>query len=990
MVSVNIQPTQIKANAKSESDLPSLGRGSGKLGGKAKFLQFLRPKKDLKSRLTATDAQSVSGSQGTAKGVLNGTKPSRSSVVHSKNRPGQAEAKPAGMASKHAAVTKRKSNVPDDRGGPVAALGQAQQQVAAQLAAKVSLAGRPKNLNILESTTADGQLEPPEVSLKKQAGKLTKSIKGTANGHVKPVKTSTVPAAKISSKIEPRSFTKPIKTAVDSSNNSLPAKEGLSGGGSRKFNAGGAKYLAEADTPGNIKPAESIDLSRPKGRGIRPKEIKTVLDHVRRSAATTVNVIDARGVGSTKTVQHRIKQERLSGENAPRVPASQGAPKQLLSDAPKVATAVKPVTVQVRLKSFSLKEGRAVAQRGMRMPLNKVALNASKPNLTLVQPPSLTATKKSPPSRQELQVQNNTSEPVAVKSQNSGNVNPPSTLKSKHVAVSKLQASHPSNTHQPFANIKIDPLGQARSNGLTSETGLRVSKGASVNVAVSPETKGEKSGSLLKPAAPQKTKVNYKAHSNRVSTSSAGELNGKSEGVGAAKYKTLTTAGVAVEGDNASEKNGIELNRSTPKPIARHLGFQANSVSDADSEKEPIRQLPRYQGNGTNQDSVSTVVASSPKSKTGEVSKLVSVLQSITQAANTVSPAKFNNRGLSHQSSLIQRIQKAQTPSSSHPMADGIKLKNPNNKKPQATINQSLATQTLGAVIKSKNPQLSVGTQTRPTQRRLEQSIASSKKTQRTGNVEIKSASGGIEAAFLKSEMNLTGKTELSNDVLRQNLPLGESFVSDGAKSHASIAAEMLEAGRSDLSHIKDVAVRNDLANRLNQMEVDLQTVQTKSNQPKGQAAARAIVYREIMSAVEAFRGMNNARWAMTIEPFDSLRIQLDLRMTDSQLVVQARLDRGSQALLSSGWSELQASLAEKDVDLKSLITNGQKENGDTLFNGKNGRQSDESQRGTESWFSDELGELMAEFEKEAQQPRKAKRTNRKPRMADATFESWA
>ena len=834
MVSVNIQPPQIKANARPESGLPNLGRGGGKLGGKSKFQQFLRPKKEHNSRLTATDAQSVSSSQGTAKGVLNETKPSRSSVVHSKNRPAQAEAKPAGMESKHAVVTKKKSNVPDDRGGAVAALGQEQQQIAAQLAPKVSLAGTPKNLNILETTTANAQLTPTEASLKKQEGKLTKSIKETANGHVRPVETSTVPAAKISSKIEPWSFTKPIKIAVDSSNNSLPAKEGLSGVGSRKFNAGGAKCLVEADT------------------------------------------------------------------------------------------------------------GRAVAQRGMRMPLSKVALNASKPNLTLVQPSSLTATKKSPPSRQELQVQNNTSEPVAVKSQNSGNVNPPSTLKSKHVAVSKLHASHPPNTHQPFEN------------------------------------------------ASQKTKVNYKAHSDNVSTSSAGELNGKSEGVAAAKHKTLTAAGVAVEGDNASEKNGIELNRSAPKPIARQLGFQANSVSDADSEKEPIRQLPRYHGNGTNQDTVSTVVASSPKPKTGEVSKLVSVLQSITQTANTVSPAKFNNRGLSHQSSLIQRIQRAQTPSSSQPMADGVKLETSNNKKPQVTVNQSFATQTLEAVIKSKNPQLSVGTQTRPTQRRLEQSIASSKKTERTGNVEIKSASGGIKTAFSKSEMNLTGKTELSNDVLRQNLPLGESFVSDGAKSHASIAAEMLEAGRSDLSHVKDVAVRNDLANRLNQMEVDLQTVQTKSNQPQGQAAARAIVYREIMSAVEAFRGMNNARWAMTIEPYDSLRVQLDLRMTDSQLVVQARLDRGSQALLSSGWSELQASLAEKDVDLKSLITNGQKENGDTLFNGKNGRQSDESQRGNESWFSDELSELMAEFEKEAQQPREAKRTNRKPRMADATFESWA
>ena len=912
MVSVNIQPPQIKANAKSESGLPNIGRGSGKLGDKATFLQFLRPKKDPKSRQTATDAQSVSGSQGTAKGVLNGTKPSRSPVVRSKNRLGKAEAKPAGMASKHTAVTKKKSNVPDDRGGPVEALGQAQQQVVTQLAAKVSLAGKPKNLNILESTTADGQLKPAEASLKNQAGRLTKSIKATANGHVKPVKASTVPAAKISSKIEPQNFTKPIKSAVDSSNNSLAEKEGLSGGGSKKFNAGAARKLAEADTAGNNKSAESIDLSRPKGRGIRPKEIKTVLDHGRRPAPTTVNVIDARGVGRTKTVQHQIRQERSSGENAPRVPALQGAPKQQLSDAPKVTTAVKPVTVQDRLKSFSLKKGRAVAQRGMRMPLNKVALNASKPNLTLVQPPSLTATKMSRPSRQELQFQNNT--------------------------------------------FKIDPLGQAPSNGLTSETGLRVSKGASVNVAVSPETKGEKSGSLLNPAVSQKTKVNYKAHSDRVSTSSAGELNGKSEGVGAVKHKTLTTAGVAMEGD----------------------------------KKEPIRQLPRHQGNGKNQDIVSTMVASSTKSITGEVSKLVSVLKSITQAANTVTPAKFNNQGLSHQSSLIQHIQKAQTPSTTHPLADGEKLKIPNNKKPQATINQSFATQALGAVTKSKSPHLSVGTQTRLTQRRLEQSIAASKKKQRTGNVEVKSSSGGIEAAFLKFEMNLTGKTELSNDVPRQNLPLGESFVSDGAKSHAFIAAEMLEAGRSDLSHIKDVAVRNDLANRLNQMEVDLETVQTKSNQPKGQAAARAIVYREIMSAVEAFRGMNNARWAMTIEPFGSLRIQLDLRMTDSKLVVQARLDRGSQALLSSGWSELQASLAEKDVDLKSLISNGQKENGDTLFNGKNGRQSDESQRGTESWFSDELGELMAEFEKEVQQPRKAKRTNRKPRMADASFESWA
>jgi len=46
VVSVNIQPPQIKAIARPESGLPNLGRGSGKLGAKSKFQQFLRPKKD--------------------------------------------------------------------------------------------------------------------------------------------------------------------------------------------------------------------------------------------------------------------------------------------------------------------------------------------------------------------------------------------------------------------------------------------------------------------------------------------------------------------------------------------------------------------------------------------------------------------------------------------------------------------------------------------------------------------------------------------------------------------------------------------------------------------------------------------------------------------------------------------------------------------------------------------------------------------------------
>ncbi|MBC8244419.1 MAG: hypothetical protein H8E20_08505 [Verrucomicrobia bacterium] len=252
-----------------------------------------------------------------------------------------------------------------------------------------------------------------------------------------------------------------------------------------------------------------------------------------------------------------------------------------------------------------------------------------------------------------------------------------------------------------------------------------------------------------------------------------------------------------------------------------------------------------------------------------------------------------------------------------------------------------------------------------------------------------KAVAGGMEDAFLKLDMNLARRMEQPGNP-RQNLPYGDLIASKEVRNHASVAAEMIEAGRSDLSHIKDFTIRNDFANRLNQADVELQSLQAKSTQSKGQTSVNAIVYRQVMSAVETFRGMRTSRWAMTIEPSHDLRIQLDLRMSDSQLVVQAKLERGAQAVLGSGWSELQASLAEKDVDLRSLITANPKEGHSDMFSGKNGRQSGGAKQDDESWFSEELSELLAEFEKEAQEPGKAKRNRRKARMAETNFESWA
>ena len=91
-----------------------------------------------------------------------------------------------------------------------------------------------------------------------------------------------------------------------------------------------------------------------------------------------------------------------------------------------------------------------------------------------------------------------------------------------------------------------------------------------------------------------------------------------------------------------------------------------------------------------------------------------------------------------------------------------------------------------------------------------------------------------------------------------------------------------------------------------------------------------------------------------------------------------------------SVWLRNCNSCYEKEVDLKSLTTQSQKDGAGTKFENQGGRQSGEQKEQDESRLSRELAEMLADFEKETQQPRKATRRNRKPRMAEATFESWA
>ena len=249
----------------------------------------------------------------------------------------------------------------------------------------------------------------------------------------------------------------------------------------------------------------------------------------------------------------------------------------------------------------------------------------------------------------------------------------------------------------------------------------------------------------------------------------------------------------------------------------------------------------------------------------------------------------------------------------------------------------------------------------------------------------------GMEAALKGGDMMLAQEAEQNGNSQKQNLFFGDRFAShQPTEKSINVHSDSAKVVQAEPQPSRDLPVRSDWVNRLAQAGADLESVQGKLTQGRGQTVSTAVMYREIMSAVESFRAMNNSRWTMSLEPLENLKMHLDLRMSDTQMVVQARVDRAGHALLQSGWGELQQLLADKEVDLKSLTTQSQKDGEGAKFENQGGRQSGEQKEKDESWLSRELAELIADFEKESQQPRKAMRTNRKPRMAEATFESWA
>ena len=956
-------PSQAKLGLNSKpglSGVAKVGVGDGK---RASFLQILRPKTGLKVKAATASGKPVSSGQGASKTKVSGRALHHALPTEPSKRPGNTTAKLFGEIVTRASQALNKSKKQSKDHSVEAVAIQALQQVVSKATLIFSkkqtgnLLGNSPKTNL--SSVAKGQTE--KASRKVTAGGLS-TVNSKQVAGLKLQKASTPSANGIAVGLEKKGLKNTAKTEpISNKENNPPA---------------GGKIVPKRKT--NSLPS-SVE-SKPDTLRVDPATER--IQNKRASVIAAIPKAPNRSVGNGARISDRSQKTIPSAPG----PANEGrktfdrmnnrvVPDRERISKTKTTTAVSvpnPITTKKSISSKEVVQGAASTRP---RKVHKTVLSSGEQNDPY---DKANATKLSKPTRPQRIVGNTQRD----KTQNT-RLSPE--LKSSKTA--KLQSASLSANSQPKRSGKTEPLGQARSVSLPQvrfeepefESKPEATKSFSSKDVLNRGAQNRKTASHLKSTVAQNPQQHQKINPPHPQASPVNGLKVKFDAPEQANNQSSTIIGKSTKGNqhlrlyaetrsltnSASGERIPNQNRITASDIpysVKQSGHQLSALEPQEAKGNTLR------GTGVQLAGLQTVAAA----------KITPVLTRIT-----ASDIPYSVKQSGHQLSALEPQEaKGNTLRGTGVQLAGLQTVAAAKITPVLTGDKQKNTFTVPPKPGQRSRELGQAASVRKTAKRI---IAQAKPN--VGGARPKA--GGMEDAFLKSDMNLAQKMEQPGSP-RQNLPNGGAFASKEVRNHASVAAEMLEAGRSDLSHIRDFTVRNDFANRLNQVEVDLQSLQPKSNQAKGQATARAIVYREVMSAVETFRGMNTSRWAMTIEPFNNLRIQLDLRMSDSQLVVQAKLERGSQAVLGNGWSELQASLAEKDVDLKSLITGNQKEGHSYMFGGKNDRQSDGSNRDEESWFSEELSELVAEFEKEAQKPGKAKRNKKKARMAETTFESWA
>ena len=144
-----------------------------------------------------------------------------------------------------------------------------------------------------------------------------------------------------------------------------------------------------------------------------------------------------------------------------------------------------------------------------------------------------------------------------------------------------------------------------------------------------------------------------------------------------------------------------------------------------------------------------------------------------------------------------------------------------------------------------------------------------------------------------------------------------------------------------------------------------------------------------IFTAVESFRTAGLHDWVVRIRPDQETELNLRLTLHENQLIVHARLDRGSWDAVASSWPDLQAQLASRGVHLQGLESATAQSLVSQNTNSMSSEGFGQRNHSSENPRSQELQDLNQMFQLETPERRKPQPTTKSASSGNG-WESWA
>lgn len=169
--------------------------------------------------------------------------------------------------------------------------------------------------------------------------------------------------------------------------------------------------------------------------------------------------------------------------------------------------------------------------------------------------------------------------------------------------------------------------------------------------------------------------------------------------------------------------------------------------------------------------------------------------------------------------------------------------------------------------------------------------------------------SDGMEAAKLTGDMRFWSDKGLENTI-EPAFPAGHGHSAPEQIQRAQLESVALRVGSVDPSNIVSTGTVQGVGGGEGHVDSSAAATLPRELQP---------ILEEMWETVTNFQVRNASRLVVQIRPDDATRLKLVVQQNKGRVEIQAEVQRGDSQTLSDGWSQLQSSLAEKGVVLRSL-----------------------------------------------------------------------